>query len=106
MIFNFRCIYQIKIWCSSHIKIMQEEDPSNYGWTRSTDDNWEPVLSSQSPIPEAVRSVLLMYCNDKNCMTNKCICVKEGLKCCEDCRCKQCNNIAVAEVISDSDSEL
>lgn len=67
-------------------------------------DYWEPVFATQDPIPEAVREALSIFCKDKNCSSKKCNCIKEGLKCCIECKCTDCCNTLPAEV-TDSDSE-
>lgn len=84
-------MYQLKIWYSSIEAKPQLEDAECCGWTLEN-DCWNPIFSVQEPIPEIVRQCLSLYCSDKNCNNKKCNCVKEGLKCCEQCKCVVCNN--------------
>jgi len=89
--FSRRCMYQLKIWYSSDIPtpVINTDDS---GWIL-TDDAWSPVYSDDKPIPSFVRKALSIYCSDKNCDNRKCACLKEGLKCCTECKCRSCSNI-------------
>lgn len=98
-------IYQLKIWCSSHISTSELDDPSKYGWTFEK-GYWEPVFATQDPIPNSVRDALLIYCSDKNCNTNKCTCLKEGLRCSIECKCNNCNNACVNDIEEDDEHDL
>lgn len=84
-------MYQLKIWYSSNTET-PFMDTDGSGWTL-TDDAWIPIFSSDKPIPDFVRQSLSIYCSDKNCDTRKCGCFKEGLKCCDECKCRFCSNI-------------
>lgn len=88
---NFRCIYQLRIWLCSHMPNMSPSDPTNFGWTRNK-GILEPVLTTNDPIPADIRKLLNIFCRDKFCQSSKCVCMKEGLKCCSDCSCKNCHN--------------
>ncbi|CAG9760430.1 unnamed protein product [Ceutorhynchus assimilis] len=99
-----RCIYQLKIWYSSHQAENHFEDPSRYGWILE-ENVWVPVLSTQEPVPDNLRKILSIRCSDKICNNSRCICVTQGLKCCTECKCKSCSNaIVIEDADSDSDS--
>lgn len=76
---------------SSHIPIMPLLDPVNFGWTRNN-KILEPVFMTAASIPTDIRQLMNIFCKDKLCQDNKCVCLKEGLKCCSDCSCKNCQN--------------
>ncbi|XP_031349984.1 uncharacterized protein LOC116175815 [Photinus pyralis] len=88
-----RCIYQLKIWTNSHLCHIPEMDPTEYGWTNQN-GTWETVHTEKPPIPDNVRGLLTIFCADRKCDNNKCVCLKEGVKCCLDCKCSSsnCNN--------------
>lgn len=69
-------------------------------------DYWNPVLSANDPVPDIVRQCLNLYCSDKHCNSKKCNCVKEGMKCCEKCKCRMCNNFCVETDEIDNDVEV
>lgn len=83
-------MYQLRIWYSSDIST-PIINTDNSGWDL-TDDVWSPVFSAEKPIPDFVRKSISIYCSDKNCDNRKCTCIKEGLKCCNECKCRSCNN--------------
>lgn len=89
---------------SSHIPMMALCDPTDFGWTRKN-GTLEPVLMTSDPIPTDVRQVLSIFCKDKSCQNNKCICLKEGLKCCSNCSCKSCQNMVPVPDLYDDDEE-
>jgi hypothetical protein len=100
---NFRCIYQLRIWLCSHIPIMPQIDPTNFGWIKNK-GILEPVLATMDPIPNDIRKLMNIFCTDQLCQNNKCVCMKEGLKCCNDCSCKKCLN-NVSYLYEDEDDE-
>lgn len=90
----FRCLLQSKIWCSSHQLNIEEFDIFQFGW-ESHEDGIRPVFSTKAPIPDEVRDMLNISCKDKNCISLKCPCLKENLKCTSACRCKECRNVSI-----------
>lgn len=84
-------MHQLRIWFNSDAAKMGYNDPECNGWILEN-KNWNPVFSSQQPVPEFIRQGLNLYCSDKNCINSKCTCIKEGLKCCDECNCRQCKN--------------
>lgn len=99
---NFRCIYQLRIWLCSHIPIMPPMDPIEFGWTMNK-EIFEPVLTTCDPIPADIRKLMQIFCKDKICQSSKCVCLKERLKCCSDCPCKNCQNTAPGLYEDDED---
>lgn len=78
----------------SHIPNMLSIDPIKHGWNENN-GILEPVLTTKDPIPNDIRKLLTIFCTDKLCQNNRCVCLKEGLKCCLDCSCDNhinCNN--------------
>lgn len=99
-----RCKHQLKIWYSSHQTEIDFEDPSKNGWILE-ENSWMPVLTTLEPVPENLRKILSIRCSDQKCDNNRCICVTQGLKCCNDCKCKSCCNKVTIIENSDSESE-
>lgn len=101
----FRCIYQLKIWYSSHLKEVVVEEPGEYGW-KLDESSWRPILTMQDPVPDEVRKALSIRCSDKNCNNNRCTCLVQGLKCCSECKYTTCSNSPQDEInLSDSEFE-
>lgn len=65
---------------------------TKFGWKTNDAGRLEPVLCTNDPVPVEVRTLLSIFCKDNLCNTSKCVCIKEGLKCCLDCSCRNCNN--------------
>ncbi|XP_074026682.1 uncharacterized protein [Leptinotarsa decemlineata] len=88
-----RSFYQTRIWINSHIGHMEKHDPLQYGWQRK-ETLIEPCMMTYAPVPDNVRKIISLFCTEKTCSTQKCICRTEGVFCCDDCKCKaRCNNI-------------
>lgn len=84
---------------------MSSINATKFGWATSDAVRLEPVLCTNDPVPVEVRTLLSIFCSDKLCNTSKCVCIKEGLKCCLDCSCKNCNNLQETADIDDTDEE-
>jgi hypothetical protein len=56
--------------------------------------------------PNDIRKLINIFCTDQLCQNNKCMCMKEGLKCCSDCSCKKChNNVSCLGMYENEDDE-
>lgn len=92
---------------SSHVPNIPIIDATKFGWTTNDAGNLVPVLCTIEPVPIAVRTLLMIFCSDKLCNTAKCICIKEGLKCCLEYSCKNCNNLQKPEEAdTDTDEDI
>ena len=69
---------------------MSLPDVTNYGW-RLTDNKLVPVPTDKPPAPEAIVELSLCKCKT-NCVSNRCVCKKNGLRCTELCFCNDCEN--------------
>lgn len=95
---NFRSYYQTFIWVNSHIGEVTKKDPLLYGWTLNEGNCIVPKMMHQAPVPEDIRQIISLVCNDKNCNTQQCQCKKEGVFCSSSCKCKMnCININQVE---------
>jgi hypothetical protein len=89
-----RAIYQVKIWCNSHIAKSEPIDPVGHGWDRNKDGDLQTTKFTKDSAPIEVRDITHLYCTDKDC-TNpaKCPCTLASLECLDICSCKgDCEN--------------
>ncbi|KAK4885844.1 hypothetical protein RN001_002115 [Aquatica leii] len=99
-----RCIYQLKIWYSSDLSEPVYENPAKFGWVLK--DVWIPQLTMKDTVPADLRKLLSIKCSDKNCNSSKCVCVKQGLKCIIECKCKLCSSsLSFNDGLLDSENE-
>lgn len=72
--------------------MVEELDPTNYGWI-CENDILIPKFATKASIPQEVRKIISLFCNEKNCNNNKCACKNEGIPCSIECKCNMnCNN--------------
>lgn len=83
---------------------MAIEDPTLYGWTLE-ENTWKPNFSSQEPVPDDIRKTLSIRCSDKDCSSNRCTCILQGLKCCSDCKYTNCSNSLTHETLDETSSD-
>lgn len=80
-------------------------NPKNYGWI-CKNDMLVPKFATKAPIPEDIRSIISLFCTEKNCNNNKCVCRNEGMFCIPECKCKMnCTNTNIAQVEDEELSE-
>lgn len=90
---------------SSHTPYMPSINPTEFDWAINEIGRLEPVLCKNDPVPVEVRTLLSIFCSDKLCNTSKCVYIKEGLKYCLNCTCKNCNNLQEIVNFDDTDEE-
>ena len=75
-------------------------NPSMYGW-EAVDNSLLPITTDSLPASKAVIEMTVCSCKTK-CLTNRCKCRKNNLKCTDMCLCIDCEN---DEQCNDSSSE-
>ena len=51
------------------------------------EDEWQPVITQLSPVPEAIIQLVKCNCVKERCSNNRCQCRKAELKCTDFCTC-------------------
>ena len=79
-----RAHYQVMVWNNDRVLNPDLPPPDTYRWERK-EDEWQPVITQLSPVPEAI--IQLVKCNfvKERCFNNRCQCRKAGLKCTDLC---------------------
>ena len=76
-----RALYQVAVWCQSHIAKPVDMDPVCCGWHMDVKDELCPTVYRNESAPAEVRDITHLYCTDKSCRGQKCQCVIAGLEC-------------------------
>lgn len=64
-------------------------------------------MMHQAQVPDDIRELISLFCNEKNCNTHKCQCKKEGIFCSLNCKCKMnCVNINRDENTEETSTEV
>lgn len=88
-----RSLYQVTIWCQSHIAKPNIISPEGHGWQVDSVNGLQPTFYKNESAPMEVRDVTHLYCTDKTCQSQKCQCWQAGLECIESCSCGlKCTN--------------
>lgn len=82
-----RVHYQTMVWRLSHTAMPDLPAPVDMGWELQ-DSGLQPVLMSQSPIPQSCSEMISCACK-KQCRSRRCKCHKSGLQCTTICGCQQ-----------------
>ena len=103
-----RANYQAELWRRCLENDPQVPDPVAIGWKIETDDekdiltiNWMCV----QPAPDAILQLLTCKC-PKQCTTEECMCLKNGLKCTDMCKLILCDNQPPSDDSMDSTADL
>lgn len=86
-----RAAFQARIWNNSLDSQYTVPSPTNWGWSQTSEGSYQPVWTT---IPEVSKhSVELTSCTcRKRCTSEKCKCVKMGVRCTKLCVCEgQCS---------------
>lgn len=80
------------IWGQACISSPQLPDPSQWGWTKNGEDQWEPKWTTLEQASKACKELLSCSCT-KGCK-GRCKCYKASLKCTALCKCSvACENL-------------
>ena len=101
-----RAHYTTLVWKSSHLPSPTLPDPVLYGWKlKSTGDMYEAVTTTLLPAPESIIHLSVCGCTTK-CITLRCKCRKNNLKCSDMCKCNECLNTEQEDLMSLTESFL
>ena len=75
-----------------------------YGW-KLEEDHLEIVWGTQQPAPESILEYVNCKCK-KGCKTKRCSCYKSDLKCTELCQCDSCENLDVADELTEIEAQF
>ena len=88
---TFRQKATIMVWKQSHVPFQALPNLEEYGWKLDAIEEYEAVMTTLPPAPESI--IHLTVCHWKTeCVTMRCKCRKNGLKCSEMCQCLECEN--------------
>ena len=79
-----RSHYTAMVWKQSHIASQTLPQPTDYGWRLDDDNQYEPVTTTLLPAPKSIIHLAVCSCKTK-CVTMRCKCKKNNLKCSEMC---------------------
>lgn len=102
-----RANYQAAIWRRCLEKDPQAPSPVGHGWKTETVAGVEQLVvhwMDGQPAPEALLDLLACNC-PKHCVSNKCVCLANGLKCTDMCRQPDCENQASISDTDESDDD-
>ena len=87
-----RAVYQgSHVWGQAFVSSPELPSPSQWGWTKNTEGQWEPLWTTLSEASQSCHELLKCGCI-KGCK-GLCKCYKAGLKCTALCKCSRyCNN--------------
>ena len=66
-------------------------NPEECGWKLDANKEYEAVTTILPPAAESIIHLTVCHCKTK-CVTMRCKCRKNGLKCSEMCECLECEN--------------
>ena len=84
--------------------IMASPSPVGYGW-KLEEGHLEIVWGTQQPAPESILEYVNCKCK-KGCKTKRCSCYKSDLKCTELCQCDSCENLDVADELTEIEAQF
>ena len=100
-----RANYQAAIWkCSLH-QCPNIPSPVGNGWEVEKIDGEDQLVNKWMdghPVPEVLLDLLSCVCS-KKCVSPKCVCVVNGLKCTDMCRLQDCENRMLEREDNDED---
>ncbi|CAG9823956.1 unnamed protein product [Phaedon cochleariae] len=80
-----RASIQSQVWRQSLERKQNFPDSADFGW-KICEEGWEPVWRTIPVASEACEALIKCSCR-KGCVPARCKCLKNGLKCCELCKC-------------------
>jgi len=87
-----RAHYQLIVWNNDIVANPDLPSPDMYGWVMN--EEWNPVMTTLPPAPEAVIQLVKCKCAKDQCSSKRCQCRKSGLCCTDLCYCSEngCTN--------------
>ena len=102
-----RAHYQAMVWYNDIVANSEPQQPQEYGWSLDG-GNFNAVMTSLSPAPDAVVHLVKCSCTKTNCSTNRCKCKNNGLQCTELRNCTMdrdsCENAKEADTTSEDEN--
>ena len=68
------------VWCNNVVANPELPQPQLYGWDL-VDGNFQPVMTSLPPAPEAVTYLVKCLCAQTRCANKRCKCMQNGQHC-------------------------
>ena len=98
-----RSNFQATSWNRCLSPILQLPPAAGNGWQLESDGQLQILWMSRPSAPESLLEFVQCKCKTE-CKTQRCSCLKSGLKCTEVCSCSQClNNPQVTDEEGESD---
>ena len=99
-----RAAYQCFIWKHATQPTLDLLSFKEYGW--GIDQNGKVFVKwmNLSPAPDSVLEFVNCKCT-KGCESNRCSCLKSGMKCTDVCKCTNCNNCKESSSNDSDDSD-